>query len=297
MRGPKRRLSPALFEAAAPVGDASDTAPPPPVEVTGENRSASSIPPGLRQYNAPTLQQPPQPWLDQSDTPLPLRVSKEQEQPTATGGESPPMVPPNDGDTAGAASPDPSANFAGGGAFHADTTVVSPPEPVAGIPAAGVEPLGLSRIETDYANLLFLAISLEKLARDEIAKLSGERPNDRQTVENNKKQCDLLSILADGFARLSAALVEYSERPQRLLLGKAKQIVDEVGAQLKAWWKANAAEATDWCIRLPMLTASIGALGLVGADMSFATPVVGVLVGGQKAATVINAAIKRRKQS
>ena len=74
-------------------------------------------------------------------------------------------------------------------------------------------------------------------------------------------------------------------------------MVDEVGAQLKAWWKANAAEATDWCIRLPVFTASIGALSSAGADMSFATPVVGVLIGGQKAATVIRATIKRRKQS
>lgn len=155
----------------------------------------------------------------------------------------------------------------------------------------------LSRIETDYSHLLFLAISLERLAREEIARLSGERPNDPQTVENNKKHCDLLSILADGFARLSAALVEYSESPQPLLRGKAKQIADEVGARLKAWWNANASEATDWCIRLPMLTASIGALGVVGADMSFATPLVGVLVGGQKAATVIKAVTKRRKKS
>ena len=45
------------------------------------------------------------------------------------GGGSPPIVPPSDGDTAGAASPDPSANFAGGGAFHADATVVRPSEP------------------------------------------------------------------------------------------------------------------------------------------------------------------------
>src|SRR5689334_16061499 len=106
-----------------------------------------------------------------------------------------------------------------------------------------------SRLETDYSHLLLLAISLEILSRGEIAKLSSERPNDPQTMENNKKQCDLLSILADGFARLSAALVEYSERSQPLLLGEAKQIADEVGAQLKVWWKANAAEATDWCIR------------------------------------------------
>ena len=143
----------------------------------------------------------------------------EQHTPTATDGESPPMVPPSHGDTAGASLPDPSATFGGAGAVHADATVVRPEPPSAG-PVTQRAP---SRIETDYTSLIFLAISLERMARNEIERVSGERPNDPQTVENNKKQCDLLSILADGFARLSAALVEYSERPQPLLLGKAKQ--------------------------------------------------------------------------
>jgi hypothetical protein len=58
-----------------------------------------------------------------------------------------------------------------------------------------------SRIETDYADLLSLAISLEKMARDEIARLSSERPNDPFTIESNSKQSDVLAILADGFAK------------------------------------------------------------------------------------------------
>jgi hypothetical protein len=190
--------------------------------------------------------------------------------------QGPPTMPPSAGDTAGAASPDPSANFAGGGAFHADTTVVSPPEPVAGVLAASVEPLGMSRIETDYANLLFLAISLEKIARDEIARLSNERPNDPYTIKSNKKQSDLLSILADGFAKLAAALVEYSKQPQPFFAGKAKEIVDEVAAQFNAWWKANGAQAIDWGIRLPVIIASTGLLGWAGANMTVATTAVRV---------------------
>jgi hypothetical protein len=151
----------------------------------------------------------------------------------------------------------------------------------------------LSRIETDYAHLLFLANSLERLARDEIAQLSGERPNDPYTIESNKKQCDLLCILADGFAKITAALIEYAKQPQPLLAGKAKEIVDEVAAQFKLWWKKNASEATDWLVRIPTLTASIAALGLAGADMTFATVAVGALVGGPKVIT----AIKRTKRT
>jgi hypothetical protein len=49
----------------------------------------------------------------------------------ATSSGSPPIVPPSDGDTAGASSPDPTATFAGEGALSADTTVVPPSQPSA----------------------------------------------------------------------------------------------------------------------------------------------------------------------
>jgi hypothetical protein len=137
--------------------------------------------------------------------------------------------------------------------------------------------------------LLLLAISLEKMARDEIDRLSGERPNNHHRAESNKKQIDLLSILADGLAKIATALQEYSKDPQSLLAGKAKETVDWVGAQFKAWWEVNAAEGRDLLVRLPVIGASLGAFGLAGADMHFATPLVGALVGGQKVASAIKA--------
>lgn len=83
---------------------------------------------------------------------------------------------------------------------------------------------GVSRIETDYPSLLLLAISLEKMARDEIDRLS--RANDPDTIESNRKQTDLLTILADGFAKIATILEEYSKAPQPFFAGKAKEIVD-----------------------------------------------------------------------
>jgi len=244
----------------------------------------------------PVLQQPPQPWQDQADTPLVLKVSEEQETAYHRGWREPPNLPPSDMDTAGASWSDTRATFAGEGAFSADATVVSPPEPVAGILAASVEPLGLSRIETDFANLLSLAICLEKMALDEIARLSNERPNDPRTIESNKKQSDLLSIFADGFAKLAAALEEYSKQPQPFFAGKAKEVVDEVAAQFNAWWKANGAQAIDWGIRLPVIIASTGLLGWAGANMTVATTAVSALVGGPNVITAIKAAKKRTKR-
>ena len=257
----------------------------------GTTGSLTALPPG-EYYRSPTP--PPTaavPWQDQAETPLPLKVSEE----TAyhRGWREPPNLPPSDLDTAGASWSDTRATFAGEGAFSADATVVSPPEPVAGILAASVEPLGLSRmrIETDYTNLLLLAISLEKMARDEIARLSSERPNDPSTIESNKKQSDLLYILAEAFAKFAAALEEYSKRPQPLLAGKAKEVVNWAGTQLQAWWEANAVEGRDLLVRLPVIDASLALFGLAVVDMHFATPLVGALVGGPKAIAAIKAAL------
>ncbi|HEY2400081.1 MAG TPA: hypothetical protein VGI23_06975, partial [Steroidobacteraceae bacterium] len=154
----------------------------------------------------------------------------------------------------------------------------------------------LSRIETDYANLLALASSLERMARDEIGRLSGERPNDLQTIENNKKQCDLLSILANGFSKLAAALMEYSECRQPILAGKAKKIADDLSVQFEVWWIKNAGEAIDWAVRIPTLIASIAALGWAGADMKFGTAAVSALIGGPNVIAAIKAVAKRTKR-
>jgi hypothetical protein len=244
--------------------------------------------------------------------PLPLRASAEKGYPPITDESTP------HSDTAGSPPPNadaPSAaatlSLEGGlaiaqsaalrgaaalgavGSFGAETTV-QPGQPPAQQQPVGPPPLaGTSRIQSDYTNLLSLAISLEKMARDEIDRLCGERPNDPRTIENNNKQRDLLLILADGFSRLAAALMEYSERPQPLLAGKAKEIADDIGAQFEVWWKKNAGEAIDWAFRIPTLVASIAALGWTGANMTFGTVAVSALVGGPKVITAMKAARKR----
>jgi hypothetical protein len=159
-------------------------------------------------------------------------------------------------------------------------------------PGGSAEAIAL-RIERDHTYLLWLAISLEKMARDEIDRLSGA--NDPDTIEHNKKQIDLLSILADGFAKIAAALQKYSKDPQPVLGGKVKEIADWLGAQIQAWCEANDTEARDWFIRLPVLGISLGALGLTGADMTVATTVVSAIVGGPKVISTAKALLPRRR--
>jgi hypothetical protein len=57
------------------------------VPLSWETDGSETLPPG-RRFFSPGVQ-PPQPWQDQADTPLPLKVSAEQGPSTATGGDSP----------------------------------------------------------------------------------------------------------------------------------------------------------------------------------------------------------------
>jgi hypothetical protein len=100
----KKRLLPLSSspEPARSSGDAPDSTVTRTSAITSETASPRGIQPGLRQYQAPTLQQPPQPWSDQSDTPLPLRASAEKGCPPITDESTP------HSDTAG--SPPPNAD-------------------------------------------------------------------------------------------------------------------------------------------------------------------------------------------
>jgi hypothetical protein len=259
----RRRMLPLLASRDTPSADASSL-------------TAPTGPPGPSEP-----QPPPVPWGWQS-TGSDLPRARRRYDPAAYASWSgnqvivPPQVPPEQPQPVTQAEP----------VTLSDTATTGP-----------ITQVSPSRIETDYADLLSLAISLEKMARDEIARLSGERPNEPFTIESNNKQSDVLSILADGFARIAAALQEYSEHPQPLLAGKAKQVVDEVAAEFKTWLKANAAETIDWGIRLPIITAFTAALGWAGANMTVATVTVSALVGGQKVIAAVQAAAKHRRRS
>jgi hypothetical protein len=62
------------------------------VPLAWETDGSETLPPG-RRFFSPGVQ-PPQPWQDQADTPLLLKVLEEQEPPITAGGESPPNLPP-----------------------------------------------------------------------------------------------------------------------------------------------------------------------------------------------------------
>jgi hypothetical protein len=121
----------------------------------------------------------------------------------------------------------------------------------------------------------------------------ADLPNDSHRIAENKKQRELMALFADGFERIARQLSILSSDPHEpVLLGKAGEVVAEVGKQINNWWTTNAAEAIDWSIRLPIIIAAVGALGWAGANMTVGTTAVAAMVGGRKVLDVI----KRRKK-
>lgn len=151
----------------------------------------------------------------------------------------------------------------------------------------------IARLETDHVNLLMLARSLEKLARDEISRLRGA--NDPEHIRRNETQIELLSILADGFAKIAAALAAFSEAPdQPVFLGKAKTIVDAVSAQIGIWWNKNRSDAVDLAIRIPTFVAAVGTLNMMGGHNILDTAIIGVLAGSKDAVSALKAVAGRK---
>lgn len=92
-----------------------------------------------------------------------------------------------------------------------------------------------SRIRKDHDELLAIALSLYQMAKDEIAKLDAERPNDIKAIERNLKQLELLQIFAGGFERIAQALSDLSDSPNEpILLGRAGEVVTSVSNEIES---------------------------------------------------------------
>jgi hypothetical protein len=155
------------------------------------------------------------------------------------------------------------------------------------------KPAGNARIFEDHVELLALSTSLSQMAREEIEKLDTELPNHPETIAKNKKQRELLELFANGFEKIAHALGALAASPNEpVLLGKAGEVVTNVGDQVTAWWKENGAEVVDWAVRLPAFVGGVAALGWAGASMGVATTAVAALVGGEKVLKVIKGSKK-----
>jgi hypothetical protein len=167
-----------------------------------------------------------------------------------------------------------------------------------GFPASSPSPsfaLNTPAIQRDHASIMVMARAYERMARDGIKRLDNERPNQAEAIERNAREREMLSILAEGFAQIAAALEAFAKDPsQPVFLGRAQAAVNWVSEQLTLWLKANGQEAIGWAIKIPVFAASLPLLGWGGADMTYATIAMGAMLGG---ADVAVALAGRRKKS
>jgi hypothetical protein len=141
----------------------------------------------------------------------------------------------------------------------------------------------LARLEQDHAELASLAFSLSKLAASEIEELDHELPNDPEVISRNRKQRELLVILADGFKKIATALDRVGDNSSEPMhLGKAANVVTRVATQVNAWWETNKNDVMDMSVRIPAFAAGVAALGWAGANMTVATSAVAAMVGGRR---------------
>ena len=141
----------------------------------------------------------------------------------------------------------------------------------------------VGRLQEHHTELASLAFSLSKLAEAKIDELDHELPNDPEAVARNKTQRELLTILADGFKKIADALQDIVDNtPEPILLGKAADIVNSVGAAVNDWWARSKNDAIDMSVKIPVFTAGVAALGWAGANMTVATSAIAAIVGGPK---------------
>lgn len=121
----------------------------------------------------------------------------------------------------------------------------------------------------------------------------AERLNDpdSDTAARNKRERDLLSTLADGFAQIAAALALLQEDPnQPVLLGRAADVARAVGEKFRLWWEHNGEATINLGAKVSMLGAGTALLGLLDVDVNLGASLAGGLVGGKD----VVAALKRK---
>lgn len=153
----------------------------------------------------------------------------------------------------------------------------------------------ISSLSRDHVEISQLAVSLARMARDEIVRIVAEPANHPDTIARQKKEVELLEIFAEGFDRIANLLSQYSKHPHDgQLLANAENAVVVVEKQLNGWLQSNASEIADWAIRLPVLVGGVAALGWAGANMAVGTTAVAALVGGKKVVEAIGAIRKAK---
>ena len=136
-------------------------------------------------------------------------------------------------------------------------------------------------------HIQLLAISLQEQSRKCISELEDLRPNSDVGIQEQEMSLNWAK-------RLDQALVEIAHEIQILRLehsnqdtSKFKEMIDELSQEFHSWIKNNKPELVDAVMRLTPATGFLGLLGVAGANMAWATPIVLAMCGGSKVISAI----------
>lgn len=119
--------------------------------------------------------------------------------------------------------------------------------------------------------------------RDE---LQEERPNHPDSAFAIEKSIEIVDLVEAQLGRIDAVLVsslkQASSDDEEL-----RSVVGQVADEFRTWVTENSPEVVDAVMRLTPATAFLGLLGLAGANMAWATPIVLAICGGKPVVDVL----------
>ncbi|NVK34104.1 MAG: hypothetical protein HWE23_06475 [Rhodobacteraceae bacterium] len=121
-------------------------------------------------------------------------------------------------------------------------------------------------------------------ARDDLVE---ERPNHPDSVVAIQKSVELIDMVQNHISRIDAVVVTSLGADQNDNDLDVRTTLELVADEFREWIIENKPEVVDAVMRLTPATAFLGMLGVAGANMAWATPIVLAICGGKSVVDIV----------
>lgn len=122
---------------------------------------------------------------------------------------------------------------------------------------------------------------------DKRTQLEEERPNSEEAILERDKALELLDFFEVRVDALRRKVSQSSNAGNELVTQDDLAIAQKVANEFKKWIEKNNPELVDAVMRLTPAATFLGILGMAGANMTWATPIVLAMCGGEKIVELI----------
>lgn len=140
-------------------------------------------------------------------------------------------------------------------------------------------------------SVAIMAWGLAHIAREEIAGLDAERPNEPLAVAKNQRLRELLVVFAEGFAKIHAVLnaldVQGPASSPSALSTRVRSAAVKVGKKIDAWFDKHGGSVIGSTAQIGLFVAGVSLAKLGGAQMTIATTAIAAIAGGPTVADVL----------